>query len=211
MSPSTGEVPFGWISSWCKAGVFIVLFLLWVAVARGQDTSTGTIRGLVKDTAGAVVPGATVTLVNLSNGWCRSGLSDAEGRYTFDLLPPGTYSGRAEVSGMSPQTTPPLRVEVGGTVELDFQLSVAGAKETVTISGTPPEVETQPSSVSATIDEHAIDGLPLNGRRFTDLALLAPGVTQDPRGLTSSSNGDLAFGGIRGYQSSFLVDGTDGN
>ena len=61
------------------------------------------------------------------------------------------------------------------------------------------------------IDERAITELPLNGRRFTDLALLAPGVTQDPRGLTSASNGDLAFGGIRGYQSSYLVDGADDN
>jgi hypothetical protein len=65
--------------------------------------------------------------------------------------------------------------------------------------------------VSSLIDEAAIAGLPLNGRRFTDLALLTPGVTQDPRGLMSGTNGDLAFGGIRGYQSSFLVDGGDNN
>jgi hypothetical protein len=61
------------------------------------------------------------------------------------------------------------------------------------------------------IDERAVSELPLNGRRFTDLALLTPGVTQDPRGLTSGSNGDLAFGGIRGFQSSYLVDGGDNN
>src|SRR6202008_1989129 len=95
--------------------------------------------------------------------------------------------------------------------ELSFRLSLVGTSETVTVSGAPPLVETQPSSVSAVVDERAIEGLPLNGRRFTDLALLAPGVTQDPRGLTSSSNGDLAFGGIRGYQSSYLVDGADNN
>src|SRR4029077_16421152 len=53
--------------------------------------------------------------------------------------------------------------------------------------------------------------LPLNGRRYTDLALLTPGVTQDPRGLTSGSNGDLSFGGIRGFQTSYLVDGGDNN
>jgi hypothetical protein len=94
---------------------------------------------------------------------------------------------------------------------LDFHLTLAGAKEAVTVSGAPPIVETQPSSISAVIDERAITDLPLNGRRFTDLSLLAPGVTQDPRGLTSSSNGDLAFGGIRGYQSSYLVDGADNN
>ena len=53
--------------------------------------------------------------------------------------------------------------------------------------------------------------MPLNGRRFTDLALLTPGVTQDPRSLTSNSNGDLAFGGVRGFQNNFLVDGADNN
>jgi hypothetical protein len=112
---------------------------------------------------------------------------------------------------MSPQTTPRLQVDVGGTTELEFKLPVAGAKETVTVSGEPPLVETQPSGVSSLIDERAINELPLNGRRYTDLALLTPGVTQDPRGLTSGSNGDLAFGGIRGFQSSYLVDGGDNN
>ena len=102
-------------------------------------------------------------------------------------------------------------MDVGGSVELQFRLSVAGASETGTVSGAPPWVETVPSSVSAVVDERAINDLPLNGRRFTDLSLLAPGVTQDPRGLSSTSNGHLAFGGIRGYQSSYLVDGADNN
>jgi hypothetical protein len=104
-----------------------------------------------------------------------------------------------------------LRVELGGTSELEFRLAVAGTKEIVTVSGEQPLVETQPSAVSSLIDERAINELPLNGRRYTDLALLTPGVTQDPRGLTSGSNGDLAFGGIRGYQSSYVVDGGDNN
>jgi hypothetical protein len=90
-------------------------------------------------------------------------------------------------------------------------LPVAGVKESVAVSGEPQLVETQPSAISSAIDERAISDLPLNGRRYTDLALLTSGVTQDPRGLTSASNGDLAFGGIRGYQSSYLVDGGDNN
>src|SRR5438105_13988603 len=112
---------------------------------------------------------------------------------------------------MSPQIAPNLRVEVGGVSDLEFKLAIAGTKEIVTVSGEQPLVETQPSAVSSLIDERAINELPLNGRRYTDLALLTPGVTQDPRGLTSGSNGDLAFGGIRGYQSSYLVDGGDNN
>jgi outer membrane receptor for ferrienterochelin and colicin len=94
---------------------------------------------------------------------------------------------------------------------LTFKLKVAGPKEMITVSEAPRMVEMDPSSVLALLDERAIRDLPLNGRRFTDLLLLMPGVTQDPRGLTSGSNGDLSYGGIRGYNTSFLVDGGDDN
>jgi len=104
-----------------------------------------------------------------------------------------------------------IQVEVGGAVELALGLEVAGSRETVTVSGAAPMVETLPAAVSTVLDERAITELPLNGRRFSDLALLTPGVTQDPRSLTSATNGDLAFGGIRGFQTSFLVDGVDNN
>src|SRR4029077_15835429 len=101
--------------------------------------------------------------------------------------------------------------DLGAVTVLEFKLRVAGIDETITVSTEPPLVETQSNAVSSMIDKRAIEELPLDGRRFTDLALLTPGVTQDPRGLTSGSNGDLAFGGIRGYQSSYLVDGVDNN
>jgi len=188
---------------------FTILFLATAVMA--QDTSTGAIRGTVSDSAGARISAANVVLVNAATNFRYSTTSDVSGGFAFELLPPGEYSARADSPGMSPQTTPRLRVDVGGTTELTFKLAVAGASETVTVSGEPPVVESQPSGISTLIDERAINDLPLNGRRYTDLALLTPGVTQDPRGLTSSSNGDLAFGGIRGYQSSYLVDGGDNN
>jgi hypothetical protein len=176
-----------------------------------QDTSTGAIRGLVLDPDARPVPNATVAVVSVATGDVRSAKTDAEGRFAIDLLPPGDYSARAEITGMSPQQSPQVHLDLGACLELQFRLSLAGASETITVSGAPQLVETVPSSVSTLIDEKAISELPLNGRRFTDLSLLAPGVTQDPRGLTSASNGDLAFGGIRGYQSSYLVDGADNN
>ncbi len=184
---------------------------LFLGVALAQDASTGALRGTVTDSTHAPVPNATVAIVNPATGLTYSSTTNAEGRYFLDLLPPGDYSARAESQGMSPELTPNLHIDVGGLLQLDFALSVAGAKETVTVSAGPQLVETQPSAISALLDERAISDLPLNGRRYTDLALLAPGVTQDPRGLTSASNGDLAFGGIRGYQSSYLVDGADNN
>ena len=192
--------------------ILTILIAVFGAVSgNAQDASTGALRGAVLDTAGARIRGATVALVNTGTGIRYSATTDLEGNYFFEMLPPGDYTARAEFVRMSPQLSPPLHIEVGGTGTLDFRLEIAGAKETMTVSGAPQMIETQPSAVSAVIEERAIEGLPLNGRRFTDLALLAPGVTQDPRGLTSSSNGDLAFGGVRGYQSSYLVDGADNN
>jgi len=193
--------------------VISILLAAWLlpAAALAQDASTGAIRGTVVDKTGGRIAGASIALVNDATGLRYSATSNNEGQFTFQLLPPGDYSGRAISAGMSPQVTPRLHVNVGAATALEFKLEIAGAKEMVTVAAEPPLVETQPTAVSSLIDKRAIDELPLDGRRFTDLALLTPGVTQDPRGLTSSSNGDLAFGGIRGYQSSYLVDGADNN
>jgi hypothetical protein len=136
-----------------------LIFLIAIS-AFAQDASTGAIRGTVSDSSGRRIVDASIALVDAAQGFRYFVTSDSEGRFVFELLPPGEYSARAVAPDMSPQT---------------------------------------------------IEELPLDGRRFTDLALLTPGVTQDPRGLTSGSNGDLAFGGIRGYQSSYLVDGVDNN
>ena len=176
-----------------------------------QDVSTGAIRGVVADPSNQRIVKASVVLINDATGIRYEHLSDGEGRFAFELLPPGDYSARATADGMSPQVTPSVRVTLGAVSEIEFKLSVAGAHENVTVSAEPKEVETEPRGLSAVVDERAILGLPLNGRRFTDLALLTPGVTQDPRGQNSTSNGDLAFGGIRGFQTSYLVDGGDNN
>ncbi len=205
LKPGFGMTPVGLVAVGC------VLLGLLATTALGQDASAGAIRGTVTDASGGVVEWASIVVVNSATGLRYSTATDSQGRFAIELLPPGDYSARAEARGMSPQVTPQIQVEVGGTTELWFGLAIAGVKETVTVSGAPQLVETQPSAVSALLDERAINELPLNGRRFTDLALLTPGVTTDPRGLTSGSNGDLAFGGIRGYQSSYLVDGADNN
>jgi len=187
---------------------FAVLFpiSLWA-----QDASTGALRGTVLDAHGAAIVSADVMAVRIENGLRYHVVTDGQGRYIFDLLPPGSYVARAEAEKMTPQNSPQLRVEVGASVELNFKLPVAGRQETVTVADSPQGAEVQASSLSSMVDERAISDLPQNGRRFTDLSLLAPGVTQDPRGLDSSSNGDLSYGGIRGYQSSYLVDGADNN
>jgi hypothetical protein len=176
-----------------------------------QDAATGALHGTVVDATGSRIARASIVVVSTATGVRYTATSDAEGRFGIDLLPAGDYSARVIADGMSPQVTPQLHLDVGGIAEMEFRLTVAGAHENVTVSGAPGVVETQASAVSTLLDERALSDLPLDGRRFPDLMLLSPGVTQDPRSLTSSTNGDLSFGGIRGFQNSFLVDGGDYN
>lgn len=188
--------------------VLVGAFLLAVDTALGQDASLGAIRGVVLDPNGARVSGASVRLQQASRGTESSQNADGEGMFAFGLLQPDEYQIEASVEGMSGRET--VRVEVGASVQVVLRLVIRNQQQ-VTVAEAPQVVQTQSSEVSYVIDSRAIDDLPLNGRRFTDLSLLESGATPDPRGLTSSSNGDLAFGGVRGYQSQMLVDGGDNN
>ncbi len=190
---------------------FLFLAALLAPPALAQDAATGAIQGSVLDPAGGLIAQASIVAVNSATGARYSTTSNAEGHFALELLPPGDYIARAVADKMSPQETPTLHVDVGAATELDFHLTIAGLEETLTVSGAPKLVDTKSSAVSTLLDERAIADLPLNGRRFSDLMLLSPGVTQDPRSLTSATNGDLSFGGLRGFQNSFLVDGGDFN
>ncbi len=197
-----------------RASIFVIRILILCSlacVAFAQDAATGAIRGIVVDPSGSRIAQASVVVVHPATGTRYSTTADAEGRFAIELLPPGDYTARVVADGMSPQVTPALHVDVGAAAELEFHLTIAGAQENITVSSGPQLVDTKTSAVSALIDERAIADLPLNGRRFSDLMLLSPGVTQDPRSLTSATNGDLSFGGLRGFQNSFLVDGGDFN
>jgi hypothetical protein len=191
--------------------ICILVFSLLLPLASAQDAATGAIHGTVVDLHDLRIPGASIAVVNIGTGVRYSATSDAEGRFSLDLLPPGDYSARVAAQDMSPQVTPQLHVDVDAAAELEFRLTIAGPEEKVTVSGAPQLVDTKSTAVSTLLDERAIADLPLNGRRFSDLMLLSPGVTQDPRSLTSATNGDLSFGGLRGFQNSFLVDGGDFN
>ncbi len=180
-------------------------------VLVAQDASTGALRGTLLDASGARIVNTAVTVVNAATGMTRVAITDGEGRFAVLALPPGEYLAGASSPGLTPAIRTGVQVEVGAAVEVSLKLTVEGRTEVVTVSADAPRANPETSEVSSVIDEHAIRELPLNGRRFTDLALLTPGVTQDPRGLTSASNGDLAFGGIRGFQTSFVVDGGDNN
>jgi len=178
--------------------------------ALSQDGST-VLEGTVEDLSGARIAGASVQLLNPDNGFHGTATSDAEGRFHFAMLAPGQYNITVSAPAMADASQTGLQLHVGGSMQLQFRLRPAGRAENITVTAPPPINDPESGEVSQLIDQQAIADLPLNGRRYTDLALLTPGVTQDPRGLTSGSNGDLSYGGTRGYQNSYLVDGADDN
>ncbi len=193
-----------------SAAIFLAITCYPWSPAVAQDGSAA-LQGVIEDASGARIPAALVSVTSPDTGLQRAVFTDSEGRFSFGMLPPGRYDVSADASGMQQASQPGMQLHVGGATEVQFRLRPAARTETVNVVAPAITVDTQTGEVSYDIVERAILGLPLNGRRFTDLALLTPGVTQDPRGLTSDSNGDLSFGGVRGYENNFLVDGTDNN
>lgn len=185
--------------------LFAGLTSMSAAVFAQSQATSGDIEGRVLDPNGAAVPNVTVTATNQDTGFNKSVNSDDDGNYRLILLPPGRY--RIETSktaGFEPvdiSTT----VTVGGKTPLDITLAVtAGGYQVQVVDD--PVVETTRTSVSTTINERAIQNLPVNGRNYLDFATLTPGVIRDP-----TRQGDLSVGGQKGTLNNLQVDGVDNN
>lgn len=170
-----------------------------------------SLQGMIEDASGARIPSAAITITDPSRGFHLDAKTDAQGSFNFGMLPPGRYDVSASAPGMATKTSRDVELLVGGVSVVHLRLAPVAPSQTITVSAAPVAVETQSGEVSNVVTQSEIGSLPLNGRRFTDLALLSPDVIQDPRGQTSDSNGDLSVGGVRGFQNSFLVDATDDN
>ncbi len=190
------------------AKVFLLLaFSLSVsasALAQSQANS-GNIEGRVVDPNGAIVAGATVSATNKQTGLEKSTTTKDDGSFSIILLPPGVYTVIISAPGFSSAEVKDVTVTVGSHAPVDVALSVGSTTATVTITEPVPLVETTRTSVATTINQTAIDNLPINGRNFQDFATLSPAVVRDPRG------GDLSVGGQRGTFNSLQVDGVDNN
>ncbi len=174
--------------------------------AQSQATS-GNIEGRVLDPNGAVVPNATVTAKNQATGLEKSATTDESGEFRLIFLPPGAYTVTAGgAAGFQTTTLQNVPVTVGGKTPLDVNLSVGGANIDVTVSGEAPAVETTRTSVSTTVNDRAIQNLPVSGRNYLDFATLTPGVIRD-----RTRDGDLSVGGQKGTLNNLQVDGADNN
>jgi outer membrane receptor protein involved in Fe transport len=180
----------------------LVLFRDSIAVAQ---SATGAIEGVIVDPSGAALPGVTVTLTQTATGAERRAITDESGLFRALILPVGVYTLATELSGFSPRRQEGITLTVGQTLTLRIEMAISNLAETVNVTGETPIVETSRSSASSTVNEIAVQNLPVNGRNFIDFALLTPGVTRDVR------TGDISFAGQRGTLNSLVVDGADNN
>jgi hypothetical protein len=173
--------------------------------------TTATLTGRILDPDGGALPGATLSARQTETGFVRTTTSDTQGRYSVPALPPGTYEIRAELSGFRPLVRSGVTLTIAQTVVVDLTMSVGGVTEAVTVVAQAPVVNTRGGELSYLVDERAIEELPLNGRNYTDLALLQPSVLPYPHrdggsvvahGLGMSVNGQDPRSNV------YLLDGT---
>lgn len=188
--------------------LLLVLFAS-VGASRAVAQVTGSIAGVVRDSTGAVLPGATITVRGPAlRRESASTTTTAEGSYRIALLPPGSYEVQADLAGFASQMWMYIDVAVNQQTTLDFTMRIAGIAELVQVSAETPLVQVTRSDATNTVTERTIDALPLNGRNFTDLIALVPGAKPDPN---LSTGGNVEIFGERAAAVSYLVDGAENN
>ena len=185
-----------WVSS-----ITLPLFLLLIALPLSAQTYRGGIGGTVVDVQGAVVPNVKVVLTSTDTGATRETITTSEGGFVFQDLQLGTYSLTVTASGFANQTLNGIAVNPGAVTSVNPKLGITGTQETINVqTDTTSEIQTLSSANNAVIGSKAVAEIPLNGRSFTQLIQLAPGM---------NSSGSL--NGSRSNQINYQIDGADNN
>lgn len=196
----------------CVAACALLLMLCGSAATYGQDT--GYISGTVFDKSGAAVVGAEVTLKNAAGSLTRTTTTNADGAYTIAGLPGDTYNLSVNAKGFQKYTAQRIKLDVAEKARVDVQLTVGAMSEEITVTGEAvAQVETQSSDLTSTITGTQIENLVLNGRNFTQLVNLAPGVVsqtgQDDAKVGVNGNVAYSMNGGRTEYNNWELDGGD--
>lgn len=194
----------------------IVLFTgVWASPARAQ-VSGATLSGLVTDAQGGPVPGASLSIKNTSTGVIREVASNSDGFYSAPNLLPGSYEVTVSAKGFQTLVHSGITLTVGAQQALNLTLKVGELTQRVEVSAAPPTIQTTSSTIGATVDSTTVRELPLNGRDWTSLATLEPGVTSIPNQVGtgfSANKGNRGFGnqlsngGHRANENTYRVNG----
>jgi len=204
------------VSQTSRAARSLLLLAVWTLCAiissRSLDAqaTTATLLGTVVDPSGGAVAGARLEAKNVGTGATRVAVSDNQGRYSIADLPVGDYEVQATVSGFQTVVRKGITLTVGSQTVVDFGLQVGQQQQTITVEGQVSQVETTSAAVATLIDQAQMRELPLNGRNFDQLILLAPGVQSYTSVSTASSftgrSNSYSVAGARPEGQSLLLD-----
>jgi hypothetical protein len=190
----------------------LVVAALLVSAPIAAQQSTGTLAGRVVDQQGASAEGATISARNPQTGFVRTARTDSAGVYQLAALPAAVYDVTVDAAGFAPISQTNVDVAVAQTQTIDFVLRIAVIAAEVTVTGNMPLTDVTASSVGGTVDPARVQGLPLNGRQFANLAATLPGVGlglhSDP---TKGTNYAPLINGGAGRNINYQIDGGDNN
>src|SRR5262245_6894627 len=188
-----------------KTRILLVAALLAASIGAQSQLGTGAVSGVVLDASGKAVQAAAVVVTGDDTGLVRQTVTSATGDFSIPVLPTGKYALRVEKTGFNKLEQKNLNVSVGATVTLSLRLEVGVTSTQVEVTAEAPIVDTTKTAETMLIDRNEIDNLPINGRRYDQLARLAPGVTRDAR------FGLLSYHGMAGVYNNFTIEGNDDN
>ena len=198
------------VSALLSLFIILAISILWGSQAYAQ-VSGATLTGTVKDASGAVIPNAQVSITAVATGVIRTVSTGGAGLYTAPNLLPGNYEVRATAQGFSSQLQKGITLTVGAQQQLDITMQVGQVTQTVQVNTEAPTVELTSSTLSATVNATTVRELPLNGRSWTDLANLQPGVvsaqTHVSVAVERGFGAQLSISGSRPQQNNYRLDG----
>src|SRR5260370_5502539 len=192
-----------------KQFAFAMCALVALCATPLSGQTLGEITGRVADPSGAAVPGAVITLTNVSTNGVRSSISTSSGDYAFPATAPGFYNLKTEHPGFKSTTSNNIEVQVQQTLRLDVALQVGQVSESVEVSGVADLVQSENASVGTVVENKAVTELPLNGRSYLNLVALASNVdTLSPasRQAGSRQGGDPASQSISAAGQRIMFD-----
>src|SRR5262249_33885973 len=149
------------------------------ALLRGQSTNA-SLTGRITDPSKARIAGANVAAISAGTSSRYDTTSNGSGEYFLASLPPDTYSIEVEKVGFNKLIKPDVILHVQDAIEIDFEMPIGAASDSITVEGGAPLVDTESATVSTVIDRRLIENIPLNGRSFQTLIMLTPGVVAVP-------------------------------